>query len=168
MKSAGWCATRAIAPLARIIPFSLDYCLSIPPSLFRAFAPQQVEHWFRWLREHPEHEFARSLCGLPPKGLVVIGRSRSLDDETRAALAHMNTNSTIQILTYDELLDRFGEHILQRVDDTRTWCPRISSTRGTAAFHRLGEKLRLLNARSDVYFRDRRQGAACGILNPRA
>lgn len=94
--------------------------LSIPPSLFRAFAPQQVEHWFRWLREHPEHEFARSLCGLPPKGLVVIGRSRSLDDETRAALAHMNTNSTIQILTYDELLDRFGEHILQRVDDTRT------------------------------------------------
>jgi hypothetical protein len=82
-------------------------------------AKQQVEDWLRWIREHADDEFVRTLRGLPPTGLVVIGKSRELDDDQRRRLAHLNTNSKVQVITYDELLDRFGDLILQQCDDQR-------------------------------------------------
>ena len=83
-------------------------------------AKQQVEDWLRWVHEHPADAFVRTLGGVPPRGLVVIGKSRDLDDEQRHRLAHLNANSRVQIVTYDELLDRFGDLILQQCDDKRS------------------------------------------------
>ena len=83
-------------------------------------AKQQVEDWLRWVQEHPGDSFVGTLGGVPPRGLVVIGRSRDLDNEQRHRLAHLNTNSKVQIVTYDELLDRFGDLILQQCDDKRS------------------------------------------------
>lgn len=82
-------------------------------------AKQQVEDWLRWIREHPDDPFAQSLRGVPPRGLVVIGRSRALSANDRLRLAHLNSNSSIPIITYDELLDRFGDLILQQCGDRR-------------------------------------------------
>jgi len=82
-------------------------------------AKQQVEDWLRWIKENPNAAFVQTLRGLPPRGLVVIGKSRHLDDDQRSRLAHLNTNSRVEIITYDELLNRFGDLILQQCDDKR-------------------------------------------------
>ncbi len=81
---------------------------------------QQVEDWLRWIRENPDDEFAKSLRGLPPAGVVVIGKSRELDHDQRKRLAHLNANSKVQVITYDELLDRFGDLIQQQYDNSRS------------------------------------------------
>jgi len=80
-------------------------------------AVQQVQDWFRWLRENPIHPFTQSLAGLPPAGLVVAGRSRNFNEEERSRLAHLNSGSAVPVITYDELLDRLGDLILSRLDD---------------------------------------------------
>jgi hypothetical protein len=82
-------------------------------------AKQQVEDWLRWIRENPHDQFVKTLKGLPPAGLVVVGKSRDLDDAERRRLAHLNSNSKVQVITYDELLDRFGDFILLQCDDRR-------------------------------------------------
>jgi hypothetical protein len=81
-------------------------------------AVQQVQDWFRWLRENPTYPFAESLGGLPPAGLVVAGRSRDFDNDERSRLAHLNSGSPVPVITYDELLDRLGDLILARLDAT--------------------------------------------------
>lgn len=80
-------------------------------------AVQQVQDWFRWIRENPNHEFSKSLDGIPPEGLVVAGRSRELTEERRTRLAHLNATNPVRIITYDELLGRFGDAILNRLSD---------------------------------------------------
>ena len=82
-------------------------------------AKQQVEDWLRWIREHPNDEFVKTLAGISPAGVVVIGKSRELSDDQRQRLAHLNSNSTVQVITYDQLLDRFGDLILQQCDNNR-------------------------------------------------
>ncbi len=84
-----------------------------------AHAKQQVEDWLRWVQENPNDAFVQTLGGLPPRGLAVIGKSRQLNDDERKRLAHLNLNSKVQVITYDELLDRFGDLILQQCDDHR-------------------------------------------------
>jgi hypothetical protein len=80
-------------------------------------AVQQVQNWFRWLRENPAEPFAASLRGIPPKGLVVAGRSRDFSEDRRSRLAHLNSTSPVPVITYDELLDRLGDLILSRLED---------------------------------------------------
>jgi hypothetical protein len=80
-------------------------------------AIQQVQDWFRWLRENPTDFASVSLRGIPPRGLVVAGRSRDLAEEDRSRLAHLNTSSVVPVVTYDELLDRFGDLVLSQLDD---------------------------------------------------
>jgi hypothetical protein len=80
-------------------------------------AVQQVQDWFRWLRENPISAVAEMLGGLPPAGLVVAGRSRDFSEDDRSRLAHLNANSPVSIITYDEVLDRLADLILSRLDD---------------------------------------------------
>jgi hypothetical protein len=80
-------------------------------------AVQQVQDWFRWLRENPISAVATSLSGLPPAGLVIAGRSRDFNEDERSRLAHLNAGSSVPIITYDELLDRLADLILSRLDE---------------------------------------------------
>ncbi|HEY3899974.1 MAG TPA: Shedu anti-phage system protein SduA domain-containing protein [Chthoniobacter sp.] len=82
-------------------------------------AVQQVQDWFRWLRENPNNPVAVSIGGIPPRGLVVAGRSRDFSEEDRSRLAHLNTFSAVPVITYDELLDRFGDLVLGQLADER-------------------------------------------------
>lgn len=79
-------------------------------------AIQQVQDWIRWLRENPTDPFTLSLDGIPPKGLVVAGRSKDFIDDHRSRLAHLNSNNFVTVITYDELLDRLRDLILARLD----------------------------------------------------
>lgn len=81
-------------------------------------AIQQVQDWFRWIRENPTDDFSLSLGRLPPKGLVVAGRSRAFQDGDRDRLAHLNATAAVPLITYDELLDRFGDIIINQRDDS--------------------------------------------------
>jgi len=71
-------------------------------------AEQQVLDWIEWMQAHGE--YARS--GLPqidrPRGYVVIGRRASLDDIAARKLRLRNRvhHDTLEVLTYDDLLDR--------------------------------------------------------------
>jgi hypothetical protein len=80
-------------------------------------AIQQVQDWFRWIRENPDHPLAKTSSALPPSGLVVAGRSRAFPEDTRNRLAHLNVGSAVQVITYDELLNSLGDVILSRLDD---------------------------------------------------
>lgn len=82
-------------------------------------AIHQVQDWFRWIRKNPRHKFSESLGDLPPKGLVIAGRSNGLSEDQRKRLAHLNVSSPVQLITYDELLDKFADMILGRIDNVR-------------------------------------------------
>jgi len=69
-------------------------------------AIQQVEDWLRWWRENPSkipHPFDPTV---PVEGLVVIGRSVEMDDDSRRRLLSLNHNRLIKVITYDDLLER--------------------------------------------------------------
>jgi hypothetical protein len=69
-------------------------------------AVQQVEDWLRWWRENPSkipHPFDPTV---PVEGLVVIGRSVEMDDDSRRRLLSLNHNRLIKVITYDDLLER--------------------------------------------------------------
>jgi Domain of unknown function (DUF4263) len=69
-------------------------------------ALQQVEDWLRWWRENPNkipHPFDPSV---PVEGLVVIGRSVQMDDDSRRRLLNLNHNRLVKVITYDDLLER--------------------------------------------------------------
>lgn len=83
-------------------------------------ATQQVHDWLKWIRENPNEPLAKSCMGLPPKGLVVVGRSSKLTEEERTRLAHLNQDNYVKVITYDELFVRFGDLILEQCDDTST------------------------------------------------
>lgn len=83
-------------------------------------AIQQVQDWFRWIRENPNNTVSASLAGIPPRGLVVAGRSRNFTEDQRSRLAHLNSTSPVLVITYDELLSRFGDLILSRLDTRRS------------------------------------------------
>lgn len=82
-------------------------------------ATQQVRDWIQWLGENPTHPMATGLGGIKPKGIVVMGRSAAFSEKERRLLANLNESSTVKVLTYDEILDRFRDLILLRSDDVR-------------------------------------------------
>jgi hypothetical protein len=76
------------------------------PSSYLVHAEQQVIDWLDWIEKN--NAYARiGLEGLlSPKGFVIIGRSSSLTEKTKASLIRRNKafNGNITILTYDDVL----------------------------------------------------------------
>jgi len=76
------------------------------PSSYLVHAEQQVIDWLDWIEKN--NSYARNgLEGLiSPKGFVIIGRSSSLTERTKASLIRRNKafNGNITILTYDDVL----------------------------------------------------------------
>lgn len=76
------------------------------PSSYLVHAEQQVIDWLDWIEKN--NAYARNgLEGLvSPKGFVIIGRSSSLTEKTKASLIRRNKafNGNITILTYDDVL----------------------------------------------------------------
>ena len=59
-----------------------------------------------WWRENPSkipHPFDPTV---PVEGLVVIGRSVEMDDDSKRRLLSLNHNRLIKVITYDDLLER--------------------------------------------------------------
>lgn len=76
-------------------------------------ATQQVEDWLRWWREHPKELPLGLDHSIVPKGVVVVGRSKSMDQDAQRRLAHLNANRDVTVLTYDDLLTRIEGFIRQ-------------------------------------------------------
>ena len=78
------------------------------PSNHLVHAEQQVIDWLDWVEKN--NSYARNgLDGLlSPKGFVIIGRTSTLTDKTKASLIRRNKafNGTITIFTYDDLLSK--------------------------------------------------------------
>lgn len=78
------------------------------PSAYMVHAEQQVLDWITWIEKN--NSYARS--SLPsitaPVGYVVMGRRASLNEEAAEKLRRRNASwrGQMQILTYDDLLDR--------------------------------------------------------------
>ena len=79
-------------------------------------AIQQVDDWIRWLREFPSQAPDHILPEFPPSGLVVVGRSTRLSSDQVARLEHQNSNRSIQVVTYDMLLNNF-EAMIRRLSE---------------------------------------------------
>jgi hypothetical protein len=78
---------------------------------------QQVSDWLRWWRSHSDHPLVAQTGSVEPKGVVIIGRSSQLSPEDRLRLSHNNQNRHVEVITYDELLDKFGDFILSKLSD---------------------------------------------------
>lgn len=81
-------------------------------------ATQQVEDWLRWWRENPGQIPKGLNESAVPKGAVVAGRSKNMDQNTRRRLTHLNLNRNVKVITYDDLLIRLEGLIrqLERLD----------------------------------------------------
>lgn len=75
-------------------------------------AVQQVEDWLRWWRRNPSRAPEGLDPALHPEGLVVIGRSRDLDPAEKERLYHLNQTRHVQVVTYDDLLEKLETLIL--------------------------------------------------------
>jgi len=80
-------------------------------------AVQQVNDWVRYCRQNPDDPVIAASGGVSPDGVVIIGRSRYLNEKEREVLAHNNQGRDVKVITFDELLDDFGTLILHRLDD---------------------------------------------------
>lgn len=80
-------------------------------------AVQQVSDWLRWWRSHSDHPLVSPTGSVEPKGVVIIGRSSQLTAEDRLRLLHNNQNRNVEVISYDELLDKFGAFILSQLSD---------------------------------------------------
>lgn len=82
-------------------------------------AIQQVEDWLRWWRENPGNVPEFLDYSLPVEGLVVIGRSADMDESTKRRLINLNYNRKVQVITYDDLLERIQSLIfsLERIEE---------------------------------------------------
>jgi|SRR5215218_1429616 len=82
------------------------------PRAYVTHALQQVEDWFRWIREHTSGLPDGLDASLPMEGLVVIGRSIDMSEDDKRRLLHLNHNRKISVITYDDLLDRIKNLII--------------------------------------------------------
>jgi hypothetical protein len=83
-------------------------------------AIQQVEDWIQWWRENP-HDIPNGLDKfLPVEGLVIIGRSAKMNDAGKRRLLSLNSSRKVQVITYDDLLDRIRNLIvnLEKLQDS--------------------------------------------------
>ncbi len=69
-------------------------------------AVQQVEDWLRWWKENPSMVPKPLDSSIPVDGLVVIGRSEGMDEDTKRRLLHLNNNRKVKVITYDDLLEQ--------------------------------------------------------------
>ncbi len=75
-------------------------------------AIQQVEDWIQWWRENPQ-DIPNGLDKfLPVEGLVIIGRSSKMTDASKRKLLSLNHSRQVQVVTYDDLLDRIRNLIV--------------------------------------------------------
>jgi len=90
------------------------------PSHYLIHAEQQVLDWLSWIEEN--HPYAKKkLPGIMrPRGFVVIGSSKELNEETKTKLHYRNAiyRGIMEILTYDDVLDR-AKTILQVLSETK-------------------------------------------------
>lgn len=85
------------------------------PKAHVTHAYQQVEDWLRWWHENPGNVPQGLDSTIQPHGLVVIGRSNKLDQKTKKRLLSLNSNRKVQLLTYDDLLDRL-ENLISNLE----------------------------------------------------
>lgn len=81
-------------------------------------ASQQVEDWINEIRLGAKNIPSWLSTQFCPEGLVVIGRSRDLTDEQKQILVTINSNRTVKIITYDDLLERMKQlmRMINRLD----------------------------------------------------
>jgi len=78
------------------------------PSQHLVHAEQQVLDWLNWVEKHSSYA-RESLPGIQrPVGYIIIGRSASLSpvDQERLVCRNAVLRGTLQIMTYDDLLQR--------------------------------------------------------------
>lgn len=85
------------------------------PTAHVTHAIQQVEDWLRWWVENPEKIPIRLDKSTPPLGLVIMGRDKDMDSLLRRRLLHLNQNRRVQLITYDDLLDRV-ENLIRNLE----------------------------------------------------
>jgi hypothetical protein len=71
-------------------------------------AEQQVIDWLDWIEQHGEYARHRLPGLMQPLGYVIIGGTLGMSEEERKRLHRRNSmfRGALQILTYDDLLDR--------------------------------------------------------------
>ena len=74
-------------------------------------ASQQIEDWIGAIRANDPRmpDWLKETYAV--EGLVVIGRSTTLDDDARKTLFNLNSNRVVKIITYDDLLERLNRLI---------------------------------------------------------
>jgi hypothetical protein len=82
-------------------------------------AVQQVEDWLRWWNDHPREQVGPFSTKLAIDGAVVMGRSIDMTSDEKERLISLNRNRRVQVITYDDLLDRIEALIaaFEREDD---------------------------------------------------
>ncbi|MGF6108846.1 Shedu anti-phage system protein SduA domain-containing protein [Pseudomonas frederiksbergensis] len=78
-------------------------------------AIKQVNDWIRQIRENKQDIPDWLQGNYVVEGLVVIGRSRKLTAEKKEVLFGLNTNQTVKVITYDDLLERM-HHLINALD----------------------------------------------------
>lgn len=73
-------------------------------------ALQQVEDWLRFWQESPQDVLNNLDPTIAPSGIVIIGRSRNLNDDEKRRLLSLNHNRRVQLITYDDLIGRIENH----------------------------------------------------------
>jgi len=73
-------------------------------------ALQQVEDWLRFWQEHPNDILNNLDPTIAPSGIVVIGRSRNLNEDDKRRLLSLNNNRRVQLITYDDLIGRIENY----------------------------------------------------------
>ena len=64
----------------------------------------------RWWRENPRDVPAPFDATIPIEGLIIAGRDKSLDDDSRRRLLHINHGyHDLSVITYDDLLRRLDQ-----------------------------------------------------------
>jgi Domain of unknown function (DUF4263) len=81
-------------------------------------ARSQIQDWLRYLQDNKatvEREIGLQGISATPSAMVVMGRSAHLNDSNRAKLRIEHMHSSIEFLTYDELLLRARSNIEQTI-----------------------------------------------------
>jgi len=94
------------------------YTSKYNPSQYLVHAEQQILDWFDWIERNNAYGRSKIPTLLSPIGIVIIGRDRSMDEESEKKLRRRNIlyNGKIKILTYDDVLKK-AETILRILEN---------------------------------------------------
>lgn len=78
------------------------------PTQYLIHAEQQILDWLNWIERHHEYAFEKLPGVMKPIGFVVIGRTKNMSEMHLKRLQQRKAlfSRTIEILTYDDLLDK--------------------------------------------------------------